>query len=107
MPVVQILQNDGVRVALEVPVGAVLMQAITEAGVPGVIGECGGAAMCGTCHVLIDEAWLQRLPTMQRNEDELLDCTAAPREARSRLSCQLRMSQALDGLALAMPERQR
>ena len=70
------------------------------------VGECGGAAMCGTCHVLVDEPWGPQLPAMQRNEDELLDCTAAPREPCSRLSCQLRMTDALDGLSLTMPERQ-
>lgn len=107
MPVVHVLQADGVALALEVPAGAVLMHAITGAQVPGIIGECGGAAMCGTCHVLVDTTWLHQLPAMQRNEDELLDCTAAPRDQRSRLSCQLRMTDALDGLRLRMPDRQR
>ena len=93
--------------ALEVPVGAVLMRALSDASVDGIIGECGGAAMCGTCHVRVDDEWLPRLAPMQRNEDELLDCTAAPRGPSSRLSCQLRMTEALDGLSLSMPERQR
>lgn len=107
MPVVHVLRPDGVQVELEVPIGVSVMRAVTEAGVPGIIGECGGAAMCGTCHVLVDDDWLECLAPMQRNEDELLDCTAAPRERRSRLGCQLQMTEALDGLSLGMPERQR
>jgi ferredoxin, 2Fe-2S len=107
MPVVNVLQPDGSRVALEVAIGSSVMRAAVDAGVKGIVGECGGAAMCGTCHVLVDEQWLDRLPPMQRNEDELLDCTAASREWTSRLGCQLRMTEALDGLCLRMPERQR
>ena len=107
MPVVNVLQPDGSVVVVEVPVGVSVMRATVEAGVQGIVGECGGAAMCGTCHVLVDDDWLDRLPPMQRNEDELLDCTAAEREWNSRLGCQLRMTDALDGLRLRMPDRQR
>ena len=107
MPVVNVLQADGRQVAIDVPLGASVMRAAVDAKVNGIIGECGGAAMCGTCHVLVDEAWLDRLPPMQRNEDELLECTAAAREWNSRLGCQLRMTAALDGLALRIPETQR
>jgi 2Fe-2S ferredoxin len=84
-----------------------VMRSAVDLGVNGIIGECGGAAMCGTCHVLVDEQWLDRLPPMSQNEDELLDCTATPREWGSRLACQLRMTAELDGLALQLPERQR
>ncbi|RYG07802.1 MAG: 2Fe-2S iron-sulfur cluster binding domain-containing protein, partial [Burkholderiales bacterium] len=71
------------------------------------IGECGGAAMCGTCHVLVAEPWVDCLPPMSQNEDDMLECTAVPRQANSRLSCQLRMTDELDGLELSLPDRQR
>lgn len=107
MPLVHFTQPDGQRIALDVPVGSSLMRAAVDAGVSGIVGECGGAAMCGTCHVLVEPEWLARLPPMRRNEDELLDCTAEPRQAHSRLGCQLRMSAALEGLRVQLPHRQR
>ncbi len=107
MPVVHVTDSGERWVDLEVPNGSSVMRAAVDAGVAGIVGECGGAAMCGTCHVFIDPAWLERLPAMSRNEDELLDCTAAPRQSCSRLACQLRMTDALDGLVLRTPDRQR
>jgi 2Fe-2S ferredoxin len=107
MPIVHVTQPDGRAADLEVPVGSSVMRAAVDAGTPGIIGECGGAAMCGTCHVLVDPAWLDRLRPMSRNEDDLLDCTAAPRQPNSRLGCQLRMHEELDGLRLSLPDRQR
>lgn len=107
MPVIVVFQPDGDRVVVDAPVGFSVMRATVDARTQGIIGECGGAAMCGTCHVLVDEPWLDLLPVMTQNEDELLDCTAAPREWNSRLGCQLRMTADLDGLCVRMPERQR
>jgi 2Fe-2S ferredoxin len=107
VPAVHFTQPDGERRTLDVPVDSSLMRAAVDAGVQGIVGECGGAAMCGTCHVLVDAEWLQRLPPMRRNEDELLDCTAEARQPHSRLGCQLRMSAALDGLSVHLPQRQR
>ncbi len=107
MPTIHITQPDGTSVPLEVPLGSSVMRAAVDAQVTGIIGECGGAAMCGTCHVFVDEAWRDRLPPMSQNEDDLLDCTAAPRQANSRLGCQLRMPAALAGLALSPPDCQR
>lgn len=107
MPTVHVTLPDGRPVDLEVRIGSSFMRAAVDAGTEGIIGECGGAAMCGTCHVLVDPDWLMRLPAMRRNEDDLLDGTAAPREPNSRLGCQLRMTAELDGLRLTLPERQR
>lgn len=107
MPLIHITQPDGTAVTLDVPVGSSIMRTAVDAQVNGIIGECGGAAMCGTCHVYIDEAWRERLSPMSRNEDDLLDCTAAERRPGSRLACQLRMTPQLEGLALQLPECQR
>jgi 2Fe-2S ferredoxin len=107
VPTLHITQPDGSSVTVEANLGLSVMRAAVDAQVDGIIGECGGAAMCGTCHVLIDERWCHRLPEMSRNEDDLLDCTAAPRQANSRLGCQLRMTVDLDGLSLRLPDCQR
>ena len=68
--------------------------------------ECGGSAMCATCHVYVDPVWADRLPAPQANELELLDCTATERLPTSRLSCQIKLTAALQGLVLRIPERQ-
>src|SRR5262245_48589432 len=107
MPTVHITLPSGGHVRLEVPAGTSIMRAALDAQTDGIIGECGGAAMCGTCHVLVDPAWLERLPPISRNEDDMLDGTAAPRQMNSRLGCQLKMVEEWDGLQLTLPERQR
>ena len=86
--------------------GESAMQAATRHDINGILAECGGNAMCATCHVYVDEAWLPRLPDMAEDEDALLDGTAAERRGNSRLSCQIKLSADLDGLILRLPERQ-
>ena len=107
MPTVHITLPDGAATDLQVQAGLTFMRAAVDAAIVGIIGECGGAAMCGTCHVRVHPDWLLRLPAMSQNEDELLDCTAAERLPNSRLGCQLRITEELDGLRLALPDRQR
>jgi 2Fe-2S ferredoxin len=82
------------------------MLAATRHGLDGIVAECGGNAMCATCHVYVDEAWLARLPPMGDEEDALLDGAAAERLANSRLSCQIKLAPDLDGLVLHLPDRQ-
>jgi len=106
MPIISITQNDGHEVSLDVPVGQSIMRAAVDSAISGIIGECGGAAMCGTCHVFVNSAEFAQLPEMHQNENELLDCTATPRRPNSRLSCQLRMTEKMTGLKLTLPERQ-
>jgi ferredoxin, 2Fe-2S len=86
--------------------GVSLMQAAVGEGIEGIVAECGGSAMCATCHVYVDEAFLGRLPEPTDDEDEMLECTASPREACSRLSCQLVVTPEFDGIVLRLPEAQ-
>ena len=86
--------------------GESAMQAATRHGLDGILAECGGNAMCATCHVYVDENWIARLPAMAEDEDALLDGTAAERLPNSRLSCQIRVTPDLDGLVLKLPARQ-
>jgi len=74
--------------------------------VRGIVGECGGSAMCATCHVYVDAAWLPRLSPPLSNELEMLECTTSERLPEGRLSCQIKMHAALDGLVLRMPASQ-
>jgi|SRR6218665_1085480 len=106
MPTIHFVLPDGSERALEAPTGSTAMQIATGAGLPGIVAECGGSAMCATCHVYVDKRWHDRLPAPLSNELEMLGCTAAERQPNSRLSCQIRLDAALDGLVLVLPEAQ-
>lgn len=93
----------GRRIVAEVPAGHTLMQAAVAANVPGVVGECGGSLSCATCHVFVDAAWVDVAGRPQSFEDSLLDATEADRTDASRLSCQITMVAALDGIVLRVP----
>jgi 2Fe-2S ferredoxin len=93
---------------IDVPEGNSVMRGAVLNGVEGIVGQCGGGAMCGTCHVYVDEDCGVRLPPIKPVEDELLYGTASPRRDNSRLSCQLKVtnSNELDGLVVHLPEKQ-
>ena len=106
MPTVTYIECAGSRRDVDASAGASAMQAALAAGLDGIAAECGGNAMCATCHVYVEEAWLYRLPPMEEDEDVLLEGVAAERRPTSRLSCQIRLTAELDGLILHLPERQ-
>ncbi|WP_137112922.1 2Fe-2S iron-sulfur cluster-binding protein [Rhodobacter sp. SY28-1] len=95
---------DGREITLDVAAGTSLMEAATARGVPGIIGECGGSMSCATCHVVVDPAWSDRAGPPSAFEEDMLDITEAGRQPTSRLSCQIRMTAALDGIVLSVPE---
>jgi ferredoxin, 2Fe-2S len=94
---------DGSALTADVPDGRNLMEAAVARNVPMVIGECGGNLSCATCHVQVDAAWADRAGGPSDFEDAMLDATDAPRTPTSRLSCQIKMTAALDGLILHVP----
>lgn len=106
MPNVTFIHPDGRSQSVGTTDGTSVMQTATGAGVAGIVAECGGSAMCATCHVYVDPAWSAKLPPPLANELEMLECTAAERQANSRLSCQIKMTTSLDGLVVRLPERQ-
>jgi len=106
MPAITFIHPDGKSDRVETSVGESAMQAATRHGLDGILAECGGNAMCATCHVYVDESWLARLPAMADDEDALLDGTASERRPTSRLSCQIKMTPELDGIVVKLPERQ-
>jgi ferredoxin, 2Fe-2S len=106
MPKVIYIDHDGEKTELEVAIDNNLMMAAVFDGVSGIDGMCGGCLACATCHVYIDDAWVQKLPTMGEDEDTLLSQVASPRKPTSRLSCQLQMTAELDGIIVHMPNAQ-
>ena len=95
---------DGQSITAEVPAGHNLMEAAVAANVPNVVGECGGTLSCATCHVYVDADWTAKTGTRGDFEDAMLDVTDAERTEASRLSCQIEMSEALDGIVLRVSE---
>lgn len=108
MPVITFIHADGAREQLDVPVGTTIMHASVAAGLEGIVGECGGSAMCATCHVYIDagEQTERSLPPVSAVEDAMLDSAASERTSESRLGCQLSVTESFDGLEIRLPERQ-
>ncbi|AOB25689.1 MULTISPECIES: 2Fe-2S iron-sulfur cluster-binding protein [Bordetella] len=96
----------GETLRVEVAEGDSLMHAATFAGVPGILGECGGSCSCATCHVFVEQPALEALEPMGAAEAEALEWTAEPRRHNSRLCCQLRMSAALDGITVRVADTQ-
>src|ERR1700754_1046128 len=98
---------DGTRQEVKVENGTNLMRAAIDAGVSGVVGECGGNAMCATCHVYLEDGCDRPgIPPLSEVEDAMLDETAAPRKATSRLSCQITAGAELDGITVHLPASQ-
>lgn len=106
MPDITFIHPDGRAEGFEAGDGISLMQAATGYGIDAILAECGGSAICATCHVYVDAAWADRLPAPDANELEMLDLTAAQRRPTSRLSCQIRLGPHLQGLVVHLPERQ-
>jgi ferredoxin, 2Fe-2S len=106
--VIEVFLTDaaGVRHRVTGRVGDSLMGAATDAGIDAIKADCGGMMTCATCHVFVDPQWLQRLPLPSFDEDAMLEMTAAPRRPTSRLSCQIMLGDALDGLSAELPDTQ-
>jgi 2Fe-2S ferredoxin len=105
MTTINFIHPDGGSQSFETEGGSVMQLAVLN-GVEEIVAECGGNAMCATCHVYVDDQWIDRLPAMSDAEDALLDGVATERLPTSRLSCQIRITPELDGLMLRLPERQ-
>jgi 2Fe-2S ferredoxin len=106
MPPITFIHPDGREEILDVRENTTIMHAAVAAGIDGIVGECGGAAMCATCHVYAAADQADLLPPMSAVEDAMLDSTASERRKESRLSCQLHVTEAFEGLVLHLPEKQ-
>ena len=106
MPRIVFIAAEGGTTEVEVGIGATVMEAAMANGVDGIIGECGGSAICGTCHVYVDPSVIGHLGAMREEEDAKLDETACERRDNSRLGCQIKITADLDGAHFLLPERQ-
>lgn len=95
--------RDGERHEVDVESGYSVMEGAINNNIDGIVAECGGACACATCHSYIGEAWLEKLPPMDDMEDSMLDA-AFERKTNSRLTCQLEVSDDLDGLVVEVAE---
>lgn len=102
---VTFVTSDGKSVALEAEPGSTLMEVAIRNLVPGIDAECGGACACATCHVYVDEQWLPQVGEPGPMEEDMLDFAFDVRP-NSRLSCQIKISDKLEGLTVHVPERQ-
>ncbi|MCZ6882830.1 MAG: 2Fe-2S iron-sulfur cluster-binding protein [Gammaproteobacteria bacterium] len=96
--------EDGNETIVDVKDGLNLMEAATANNIPQIEGECGGCLSCATCHVFVEESWLEKTGAVDDIEDTMLEMTDVERQNNSRLSCQIIASPALDGLILYVPE---
>ena len=107
MALVTYVEFDGARHEVEVPQGDSVMQGAVNNMVSGIVAECGGALACATCHCYVDDDWIDRVgPPASDAEKQMLECAAAPIKRGSRLSCQIAVNEALDGLVVRLPESQ-
>lgn len=100
------IDSDGERIELEVQDGWTLMQAAVSQGVEGIEAECGGSCCCATCHIYVDDAFQDRLDPPSEQEQGMLEETVAERRPNSRLACQIKVTPALEGLVVQLPEVQ-
>lgn len=99
------IEFNGKEHVLDVAPGSSVMQGAAANNVRGIIAECGGACSCATCHVYVDEAWVEKLGDKSENEEALLEAVCDPKP-NSRLSCQITVTEELNSLIVRMPAKQ-
>ena len=105
MPKITFIDTQGGSRSVDAEAGSTVMEAAIKNDVPGIEAECGGACSCATCHVYVDEAWFEKTGGPSPMEEDMLDF-GYDIKPNSRLSCQIKVTDALDGLVVHTPERQ-
>ena len=105
MPKITYIENSGNSQIIEVANGLSVMEGAVQNDIPGIDADCGGGMACATCHVYVKEKWLDRLPKKEEVEEDMLDMAYEPKR-NSRLSCQIIVSDELDGLSVSIPSKQ-
>lgn len=101
MPIIHVTTREGEQRQIEASAGRSLMENLRDGGIDEILALCGGNCSCATCHVHVARQWLDQLPPMSADEDDLLD-SSDDRDETSRLSCQIPVTDALDGLAVTV-----
>ena len=99
------IEHDGKPHTIEVANGLSVMEGAVQNNIPGIDADCGGSMACATCHVYVKEEWFNKLPKKEDGEDDMLDMAFEPKK-NSRLSCQLMVTDQLEGLIVNLPEKQ-
>lgn len=107
MPKVTFISAQGDTKEVNVPAGTTVMTAALQNGIDGIVAECGGVCMCSTCHVFVDPSYFDKLPPAQDTEEAVLEISAEERQPNSRLACQLKVTDDVDGLIVRLPAKQR
>jgi ferredoxin, 2Fe-2S len=97
------LTRNGEVLTVEAKAGTTLMEAARDNGIKGVVAECGGACSCATCHVYVDDRWIDKLPEIKSMEADMLEFASNRDMRHSRLSCQITLEGGLDGLVARIP----
>ena len=105
MPKITYIDNKGDSKTIDVDNGLTVMEGAIQNDIPGIDADCGGSMACATCHVYVEEKWLNKLSKAEDAEVDMIDMAYEPKK-NSRLSCQLIVSDELDGLTLTTPEKQ-
>ena len=99
------IEHDGKPHTIEVANGLSVMEGAVQNNIPGIDADCGGSMACATCHVYVKEEWFNKLPKKEDGEDDMLDMAFEPKK-NSRLSCQLMVTDQIEGLVVNLPEKQ-
>ncbi|MBL8571052.1 MAG: (2Fe-2S)-binding protein [Phreatobacter sp.] len=105
MPQITFVDHTGEKRTVSADTGATVMEVAIKNGIPGIVAECGGACACATCHVYVDESWMPTVGEPSHMEEDMLDF-AFEVKPTSRLSCQIKITDAMEGLTVTTPERQ-
>ena len=105
MPKISYILDDQNTKTVEVANGLSVMEGAVQNDIPGIDADCGGGMACATCHVYVKEEWFDKLPKKEDGEEDMLDMAFEPKQ-NSRLSCQILVSDELDGLTVSIPSKQ-
>ena len=105
MSKVTYIEHDGKSHTIDIQNGLTVMEGAIQNNIPGIDADCGGSMACATCHVYVKEEWFNRIPKKEDGEDDMLDMAFEPK-TNSRLSCQIIVSDELDGLEVTIPSKQ-
>ena len=105
MPKITYILNDKESETIDVANGLTVMEGAVQNNIPGIDADCGGGMACATCHVYVKDEWFDKLPNKEEGEEDMLDMAFEPKQ-NSRLSCQLVVSDELDGLVVNIPSKQ-
>jgi 2Fe-2S ferredoxin len=105
MPKITFIENSGKKKTIDIENGLSVMEGAIQNNIPGIDADCGGSMACATCHVYVEEKWFDKLPKAEDAEVDMIDMAFEPKK-NSRLSCQLTVSDELNGLIVTTPEKQ-